>query len=120
MIPFKASTTLFRENSRLNPCKGLIRLNFGLSSSPLTRSLVWAKVAATAQMAVTSSRGSTVVTSSKIPWCSSSATWSPTGRLTPQAARHAVMNADISWMIFPDISHSAAQEPSSVVTATAS
>ena len=38
-------------------------MNFGLSSSPLTRSLVWAKVTAMAHSAVTASSGRAVFTS---------------------------------------------------------
>ena len=55
--PLRASTTLRRENSRLNPWRGLIRLNLGLRDSAETSSLVWAKVADTASTAVTPRKG---------------------------------------------------------------
>ena len=49
--------TLRREKSRLKPCRGLMRLNLGLRDSPVTSSLVWAKVADTASTAVTPRKG---------------------------------------------------------------
>ena len=58
---FSVSMTLFRENNRLMPCKGLRRLNFGLMDSPLTRNLVWAKVAPTAHRMATAITGPTVL-----------------------------------------------------------
>ena len=52
-----ASTTLRREKRRLNPWRGLTRLNLGLRDSPVTSSRVWAKVAVMASMAVTPRKG---------------------------------------------------------------
>ena len=59
---FSASTTLRRENNRLKPWSGLIRLSLGFKDSPLTSSLVWAKVATTARMAVTPRKGPATMT----------------------------------------------------------
>ena len=52
-----SSTTLRMEKSRLKPCSGLSLLNFGFRDSPVTSSLVWAKVAVMASSAVASRKG---------------------------------------------------------------
>ena len=76
-IPFSASMMLRMENSRLKPCSGLMRLNFGLMASPATSSFVWAKVLATANRAVTASSGPAVLTTTRVDCTSSSRTKAP-------------------------------------------
>ena len=61
-MPFSASITLRRENSRFKPCRGLRRLNFGLIDSPATSILVWKKVTPMARIAVTAKNGPAITT----------------------------------------------------------
>ena len=118
---FSVSMTLFRENSRLIPCKGLRRLNFGLMDSPLTRNLVWAKVAATAHRMATPTTGPTVLPMATRPWTASSPDSPPTScSPPPMASKHRRRNLAVSSANIPVTSQRVAKVPSRLATATAS
>ena len=98
-----------------------MRLNFGLIDSVLTRNLVWAKVAATAQRMAARTSGPTVLPMAAMPCTPSSAETLPVSRgSSPTVSRHSIMNLPSSLAKKLVSSQRVRKVPSRLTTATAS